>query len=176
MKNQAPPEGGEPIEWLLLTTVAVETIEDAIERVQWYSCRWGIEVWHRILQSGCRIEARQLENRRSACVAVWRSTASWRGGFCMPPCWRVRCPRRPVSVLLDPEEWQALYCAIHRCPSATHRAALACPSRPHGLPSWAVLSDAVAEITPALKSCGGVFNISVTSRPCTALCDQLFSK
>jgi hypothetical protein len=42
-ENEAPPEG-EPIEWLLLTTVAVETIENAIERVQWYSCRWGIEM------------------------------------------------------------------------------------------------------------------------------------
>ena len=50
-ENEAPPEG-EPIEWLLLTTVAVETIEDAIERVQWYACRWGLEVWQRILQSG----------------------------------------------------------------------------------------------------------------------------
>ena len=55
-----PPVEVEPIEWLLLTTVAVETVDDAIERVQWYSCRWGIEVWHRILKSGCRIEARQL--------------------------------------------------------------------------------------------------------------------
>jgi hypothetical protein len=33
------PTEVEPIEWLLLTTVAVETVEDAIERVQWYSCR-----------------------------------------------------------------------------------------------------------------------------------------
>ena len=32
------------MEWLLLTTVAVETVDDAIERVQWYACRWGIEI------------------------------------------------------------------------------------------------------------------------------------
>ena len=55
-----PPAEAEPIEWLLLTTVAVETVDDAIARVQWYSCRWGIEVWHRIVQSGCRLEARQF--------------------------------------------------------------------------------------------------------------------
>src|SRR5262252_10977594 len=53
-----PPAEVEPIEWLLFTTVAVETVDDAIERVQWYSCRWGIEVWHRILKSGCHLEAR----------------------------------------------------------------------------------------------------------------------
>jgi len=40
----APPAEAEPIEWLLLTTVAVETVDAAIERVQWYSCRWGIEI------------------------------------------------------------------------------------------------------------------------------------
>jgi hypothetical protein len=55
-----PPADVEPIAWLLLTTVSVHTVDDAIERVAWYVCRWGIEVWHRILKSGCRIEARQL--------------------------------------------------------------------------------------------------------------------
>src|SRR5712692_8766952 len=55
-----PPAEVEPIEWLLFTTVAVETVDDAIARVQWYSCRWGIEVWHRILKSGCHLEARQF--------------------------------------------------------------------------------------------------------------------
>jgi hypothetical protein len=39
-----PPAAGEPIEWLLLTTVSVHTVEDAIERVAWYVCRWGIEI------------------------------------------------------------------------------------------------------------------------------------
>jgi len=52
----APPAEAEPIAWLLLTTVAVETVDDAIERVQWYACRWGMEVWHRIVQSGCHLE------------------------------------------------------------------------------------------------------------------------
>lgn len=55
-----PPADVEPSAWLLLTTVAVHTVDDAIERVAWYVCRWGIEVWHRIVQSGCRIAARQL--------------------------------------------------------------------------------------------------------------------
>ena len=55
-----PPDWVEPIAWLLLTTVAVQTVGDASERVAWDACRWGIEVWHRILKSGCRIAARQL--------------------------------------------------------------------------------------------------------------------
>src|SRR5713101_1644497 len=72
VRARAPPTAVEPIEWLRLTTGAVATIDDAIERVQWYACRWGIEVWPRILQSGCRIEARQFETaeRLRRCLAL----------------------------------------------------------------------------------------------------------
>src|SRR5262245_22129491 len=114
-ESEPPPEG-EPIEWLLLTTVAVETIEDAIERVQWYSCRWGIEVWHRILKSGCRIEARQLATgeRLQRCLTVY-SVIAWRIFYATMLARAV--PDMPCSVLLDLDEWQALYCAIHQCPT-----------------------------------------------------------
>jgi hypothetical protein len=65
--------GVKPIEWLLLTTVEVRTAEDAIERVTWYACRWGIEVWHRMLKSGCRIAARQLGTgeRLQRCLTLY---------------------------------------------------------------------------------------------------------
>jgi hypothetical protein len=109
---EAPAEV-EAIEWLLLTTVAVDTVDDAIERVQWYSCRWGIEVWHRILKSGCRLEARQFATaqRLQRCLALY-SVLAWRI-FYATMLARV-VPEAPCSVLLEPDEWQALYCAIHR--------------------------------------------------------------
>jgi hypothetical protein len=44
VREVEPPAGVEPIAWLLLTTVAVQTVADAIERVAWYACRWGIEI------------------------------------------------------------------------------------------------------------------------------------
>src|SRR5215470_2174187 len=56
VREVEPPAGGEPSAWLLVTTGAVQTVDDASERVTWYACRWGSEVWHRLLQSGCRIE------------------------------------------------------------------------------------------------------------------------
>jgi len=111
----APPAEAEPIEWLLLTTVAVETIDDAIERVQWDSCRWGIEVWHRILKSGCHLEARQFQQ-----AARWRralalySVLAWRILYATMLARAV--PDVPWSILLEPDEWQALYCAVHRVP------------------------------------------------------------
>jgi hypothetical protein len=111
-----PPAEVEPIEWLLLTTVAVETTDDAIERVQWYSCRWGIEVWHRILKSGCHLEARQFQKaeRLRRALALY-SVLAWRIFYATMLARAV--PDAPCSVLLEPDEWQALYCAIHRVPT-----------------------------------------------------------
>jgi hypothetical protein len=116
VREVEPPDGVEPIEWLLLTTVAVQTVDDAIERVTWYACRWGIEVWHRILKSGCRIEARQLgtAERLQRCLTLY-SVIAWRVFYATMLARAV--PDMPCSVLLEIEAWQALYCAIHSCPT-----------------------------------------------------------
>jgi Transposase DNA-binding len=53
----------EPIEWLLLTTVPITTTDEALSILAWYAARSGIEVWHKVLKSGCRIEDRQLLGR-----------------------------------------------------------------------------------------------------------------
>ena len=66
------PEVEEPIEWLLLTTLVVETFEQATEKLSWYAKRWGIEVYHRTLKSGCKIEERQFGKveRLEPCLAI----------------------------------------------------------------------------------------------------------
>jgi len=70
--EQTPRKAVEPVEWFLLTTCAVDTPEQAAETVRWYTRRWGIEAFHRILKSGCRIEDRQLatEARIENCLAI----------------------------------------------------------------------------------------------------------
>jgi len=111
-----PPADVKPLEWLLLTTVPVDSVVDASERVEWYACRWGIEVWHRILKSGCRIEERQLASgeRLQRCLTLY-SVIAWRIFYATMLARAV--PDMPCSVLLDLEEWQALYCAIHQGPT-----------------------------------------------------------
>jgi len=59
---------------MLLTTVKVSGFEEARESVVWYIRRWGIEIYHRTVKSGCRIEDRRFDNARSlearlACIA-----------------------------------------------------------------------------------------------------------
>ncbi|GAK57028.1 transposase Tn5 [Candidatus Vecturithrix granuli] len=44
-----------PLEWLLMTTVSIQTFLDAVERMRWYRLRWHIEIFHKVLKSGCRI-------------------------------------------------------------------------------------------------------------------------
>jgi hypothetical protein len=43
-------------EWPPLTNVATTSYEDPLERIRWYRGRWGIEVFHRTLKTGCQIE------------------------------------------------------------------------------------------------------------------------
>lgn len=54
------PEGVESLEWILLTNVPIDTFENACERIDWYSCRWIIEEYHKGLKTGCQIEDMQF--------------------------------------------------------------------------------------------------------------------
>jgi hypothetical protein len=58
----APPDGVEGLSWVLLTSVPVQTVEQAWERVDWYRARWIVEDYHQGLKTGCRIEGRHLQS------------------------------------------------------------------------------------------------------------------
>jgi hypothetical protein len=111
-----PPTGVEPLDWLLLSSVPVRTLADAQERVRWYRVRWTIEVWHHVLKSGCAFEQRQL----ASAAALTRALALYD-----VIAWRILygtllarvAPDVPCTVLLEVQEWQALYCAVHRTPT-----------------------------------------------------------
>jgi hypothetical protein len=49
------------IHWRLLSNLPVENLAAAVEKIKWYRLRWQIEEYHRMLKSGCQVEARQLE-------------------------------------------------------------------------------------------------------------------
>jgi hypothetical protein len=55
--EEHPPPGAVPVEWFLLTTLPLAAPADAIQCLGWYCRRWRIEDWHRVLKSGCRVEA-----------------------------------------------------------------------------------------------------------------------
>jgi hypothetical protein len=78
-KEYDPPEGKDPISWLLVTNIKVSTLEAAIEKLSWYTKRWDIEIFHKILKSGCAIESAQLRNReRLINFITIKSIIAWR--------------------------------------------------------------------------------------------------
>ena len=111
-----PPAGVKAIEWMLLTTIPIDSAEQACERLNWYARRWGIEIWHRILKGGCKIEARQLESfdRLQRLLSVY-AVIAWR--ILYARMLARLAPDISASAILAPEEWQALYCRIHRTPT-----------------------------------------------------------
>lgn len=108
-----PPPGATPVEWLLLTTMPITSTDEALERLAWYALRWGIEVWHKVLKSGCQIEQRQLGTafRLITCLTLY-SVIAWRILYATMLARAV--PDAPCTVLLDDDEWQGLYCRIHK--------------------------------------------------------------
>lgn len=106
----------EPIAWLVLTTVAGQTVADAIERVEWYACRWGLEGWPQMLHRGGRIEARQLATGEcwQRCLTLDRVMA-WRV-FSATMLARA-VPEMPCRVRWAMEAWPALSGAIHHGPT-----------------------------------------------------------
>jgi hypothetical protein len=107
--EETPPTGTEPISWILLTTLAVDSFEDAIRCVRWYSYRWLIERYHFVLKSGCQVEALQLEaaERLERALATYGIVA-WRLLWLTYEA-RVH-PEQPCDTVLEPHEWQALEC------------------------------------------------------------------
>jgi hypothetical protein len=101
-----------PLEWMLLTTCKVDSFESALEKIAWYTERWGIEVYHRTLKSGCKIETRQLgsADRIEACLAIDLVVA-----------WRIMHLTKlgrehadaPCTVYFSDLEWKALVTYIN---------------------------------------------------------------
>jgi hypothetical protein len=60
-----PPKGCQPMEWILLTTRKVASLDDAWERVGWYECRWVIEEYHKAQKTGCAIEDLQFTSSQA---------------------------------------------------------------------------------------------------------------
>ncbi len=107
VREVAPPDGVKPVCWLLLTTVPLLTVDDALQCVNWYCQRWQIEIWHKILKSGCRLEQRRLKtaDRLQTCLALYNIIA-WRLHWLTHLS---RChPDAPCNLALTESEWQAL--------------------------------------------------------------------
>jgi Putative restriction endonuclease/Transposase DNA-binding len=78
-REATQPRGRDRVDWKLVTDLAVTSPEEAIERLRWYAQRWKIELFHKVLKSGCRVEAARLRTAERLakliavfCILGWR--------------------------------------------------------------------------------------------------------
>jgi len=108
-----PPPGAEPIEWVLLTDLPIGTVEDVLRVINYYTCRWQIEIYFRVLKSGCKVEESQLEDAaRFEPYLALNMIVAWRIMHVM--MLGRECPDLPCDVAFDDDEWQAVYAAVKK--------------------------------------------------------------
>jgi hypothetical protein len=78
-EERRTPKNRKKIEWKLITDLPITSRADAIQKLEWYATRWKIEVFHKILKSGCKAEESKLRTaqRLTNLVAVF-CILSWR--------------------------------------------------------------------------------------------------
>jgi hypothetical protein len=111
--ESAPPEGQAAISWVLLTNLPVKDFEAAAEKVQWYGKRWGIETWHKVLKSGCKVEDCLLETAER--LARYLTLFSIIGVRLMHVAYLARVqPDLPATDVFSPEEIEALHVHLYK--------------------------------------------------------------
>ena len=112
-KEVNAPEGVTPLEWMLVTNLPIDSIEDVSKVIKYYRLRWSIEEYHKVLKTGCGIEKCLLEDTESMfryitlfCIVAWRL-------FWITRMQRID-PNQPCTAALTDVEWKGLYCYLHK--------------------------------------------------------------
>jgi hypothetical protein len=116
VREENPPAGEEPIEWLLVTSMPIAKAEEVHAVIAYYCARWEIEIYFRALKSGCKIEKLQLEEneRIRPCLAMYLIVA-----------WRIMHltmlsrtqPDMRCDTVLEEAEWKAVYAIVMKKPA-----------------------------------------------------------
>ena len=142
------PAGTDPVEWRLLTTEPIETVEQILHVVDWYRTRWLIEEFFKALKTGCAYEQRQLESLQTLLIAL---------ALLAPIAWRLLLlrhlaregPATPATVVLTARQLHVLRAApagttLPQIPTVTDAlralARLGGHLRQNGPPGWLVLA------------------------------------
>jgi hypothetical protein len=115
----SPPPNEKPLEWFLLTTCDITDDEQACQCIRWYTLRWRIEDWHRVLKSGCRIEAlaHQTVARLKRAIAI-NLVIAWR--IMVMTLLGRACPDLPAEVLFSDLEVSVLRAYAAKKTAAAH--------------------------------------------------------
>jgi hypothetical protein len=113
VREKCPPVEEESLNWMLLTNIDVNNFEEAVEKIRWYCLRWRIEIFHKILKSGLKVEACRLgTGDRLMRFLTVMSVIAWRIFYIT--LMSREDPQLPCVCVLADEEWKVLYSKIHR--------------------------------------------------------------
>lgn len=106
-KESKPPKGEKAIEWMLLTSLPIESESAAKSVIAWYCARWEIEIYFRILKQGCQVEELRLatSDRLINCISIYMIIA-----------WRIHIitmhsreqPDIPCNKVFSEREWKTI--------------------------------------------------------------------
>ncbi len=110
-QEKNPPKGEDAIQWLIVTNYPVESLEDAKKILHYYTIRWDIEIFFKVLKSGCKAEEVRLETleRLKPCLALYMSVAC-RIMFLLKI--GKTYPNLSCNILFSTSEWQVAYMFI----------------------------------------------------------------
>lgn len=113
--EQSTPSGTSPIRWMLLTNIPADSYESARAIIEWYRCRWEIEILFRVIKNACHIEALRLQSapRLYNAIAVYLIIA-WR--LHMLTMLAREQPQLACTEVLSDQEWQTIYLMHKRKP------------------------------------------------------------
>lgn len=111
--EEDPPEGEEALVWIFLTTLSIAKFDEAVKVVEYYLCRWEIEIFNKILKSGCKIEEKQLQTgeRLKILISLFLILA-WRVQYLMMI--GRTCPNISSSDIFEECEWKSVYKIVNR--------------------------------------------------------------
>lgn len=113
LKEIDPPHGEKPIQWCLLTSLSIDDLKEIKKTVEYYLCRWEIELFFKTYKSGCKVEEKSLRSaERLYPLFSMYLIVAWRINFLLHMS-RV-APEVSCEVFFEPSEWKAAYVASTR--------------------------------------------------------------
>lgn len=168
----SPPEGTDPVEWLLYTTEPIATPKDVASIVDSYRSRWLIEECNKALKTGCRYEQRQFESREALLTLLALTFPIACELLRLRACAQEK-PNRPASDVITPVQLQILKAlGSYKLPSSpTARdalwavAALGGHIKNNGEPGWLVLHRGMVKLLAYEEGWTAALAATKTTRP-----------
>lgn len=108
-----PPKGEQPLHWLLLTTLPIDSLEEIQLIVSLYSKRWCIEIFFKVIKSGCKIDSPHLQTTtRIENFIALSMIVAWK--VMLATYLPREYPNDPCTVVFTEIEWKLAYRAAYR--------------------------------------------------------------